>query len=164
MNFSSWGFWGALSERLRPSPDGVWGSMCSSRPEHIDAFKNYTLDSAAAAAPAASVPPPPAAAPSPPPQPSPQAPGSSYPPHMQVREHCSCFKGFLHSFSAPGIATCGAFCHENCLEWEFINCASSVVVYLEQVLGSIPESFFNKFISASQLLMEERLVPPGLLP
>lgn len=92
VNFPSWGSWGAWSERPRPSPDGVWGSVCSSRPEHIDAFKNYTLDSAAAAAPAASVPPPPAAAPSPPPQPSPQAPGSSYPPHMQVREPCSCFK------------------------------------------------------------------------
>lgn len=109
VNFPSWGFWVALSERLRPSPDGFWGSVCSSRPEHIDAFKNYTLDSAAAAAPAASVPPPPAAAPSPPPQPSPQAPGSSYPPHMQVREHCSCFKASCTLFLPLALLPVGHF-------------------------------------------------------
>ncbi|XP_053546086.1 dihydrolipoyllysine-residue acetyltransferase component of pyruvate dehydrogenase complex, mitochondrial [Bombina bombina] len=52
------------------------------KPELVDAFKNYTLDSAAAA-PAASVPPSPAAAP-PTPQPLVQAPGSSYPTHMKI--------------------------------------------------------------------------------
>lgn len=68
----------------------------------------------------------------------------------------------LAVFFCPGVAACGAFYNKNCLEWEFINCATSVVVCLEQVLGDIPESFFNKFISASQLLVEESLVPPGL--
>ncbi|NWZ72316.1 ODP2 dehydrogenase, partial [Acrocephalus arundinaceus] len=73
-----------VPEGTRDVPIGAIICITVEKPEHIDAFKNYTLDSAAAAAPAASVPPPPAAAPSPPPQPSPQAPGSSYPPHMQV--------------------------------------------------------------------------------
>ncbi|NXR43191.1 ODP2 dehydrogenase, partial [Zosterops hypoxanthus] len=73
-----------VPEGTRDVPIGAIICITVEKPEHIDAFKNYTLDSAAAAAPAASVPPPPAAAPSPPPQPSPQAPGSSYPPHMQI--------------------------------------------------------------------------------
>ncbi|KAF4796666.1 hypothetical protein TURU_082334 [Turdus rufiventris] len=73
-----------VPEGTRDVPIGAVICITVEKPEHIDAFKNYTLDSAAAAAPAASVPPPPAAAPSPPPQPSPQAPGSSYPPHMQI--------------------------------------------------------------------------------
>lgn len=51
------------------------------RPQDIEAFKNYTLDSAAAAAQAAPAPAP-AAAPA---APSASAPGSSYPTHMQVR-------------------------------------------------------------------------------
>lgn len=53
------------------------------RPEDIEAFKNYTLDSVAAtpqAAPASA--PAASAAPS---APSARAPGSSYPTHMQVR-------------------------------------------------------------------------------
>ncbi|NXB08303.1 ODP2 dehydrogenase, partial [Cnemophilus loriae] len=73
-----------VPEGTRDVPIGAIICITVEKPEHIDAFKNYTLDSAAAAAPTASVPPPPAAAPSPPPQPSPQAPGSSYPPHMQI--------------------------------------------------------------------------------
>lgn len=54
------------------------------RPEDIEAFKNYTLDSSAAPTPQAAPAPTPAAALSPP-TPSAQAPGSSYPTHMQVR-------------------------------------------------------------------------------
>ncbi|NWW82164.1 ODP2 dehydrogenase, partial [Climacteris rufus] len=73
-----------VPEGTRDVPIGAIICITVEKPEYIDAFKNYTLDSAAAAAPAASVPPPAAAAPSPPPQPSPQAPGSSYPPHMQI--------------------------------------------------------------------------------
>lgn len=53
------------------------------KPEDIEAFKNYTLDSSAAPTPQAAPAPTPAAAPSPP-TPSAQAPGSSYPTHMQV--------------------------------------------------------------------------------
>ncbi|XP_012784680.2 dihydrolipoyllysine-residue acetyltransferase component of pyruvate dehydrogenase complex, mitochondrial-like [Ochotona princeps] len=52
------------------------------KPEDIEAFKNYTLESAAAA-PAPPAAPAPAPAASPPP-PSAQAPKSSYPTHMQV--------------------------------------------------------------------------------
>lgn len=57
------------------------------RAEDIEAFKNYTLDSAAATTPQAA-----ASAPTPAPAASAasaaacaKAPGSSYPPHMQVR-------------------------------------------------------------------------------
>lgn len=60
--------------------------LTSPRPELIDAFKDYTLD-AATGPPPASVPPPPSPPPPPPAAaglPSAQAPGSSYPPHMQV--------------------------------------------------------------------------------
>ncbi|OXB70714.1 UNVERIFIED_CONTAM: hypothetical protein H355_005315 [Colinus virginianus] len=72
-----------VPEGTRDVPIGAIICITVEKPEHVDAFKNYSLDSAASAPPAASVPPPPAAAPSPPPPPS-QAPGSSYPPHMQV--------------------------------------------------------------------------------
>nr|XP_009942951.1 PREDICTED: dihydrolipoyllysine-residue acetyltransferase component of pyruvate dehydrogenase complex, mitochondrial [Opisthocomus hoazin] len=73
-----------VPEGTRDVPIGAIICITVEKPEYIDAFKNYTLDSAASASPAASVPPPQAAAPSPPTHPSPQAPGSSYPPHMQV--------------------------------------------------------------------------------
>ncbi|XP_009071550.1 PREDICTED: dihydrolipoyllysine-residue acetyltransferase component of pyruvate dehydrogenase complex, mitochondrial, partial [Acanthisitta chloris] len=74
-----------VPEGTRDVPIGAIICITVEKPEYVDAFKNYTLDTAAAAPSTASVPPPPpAAAPSPPPQPSPQAPGSSYPPHMQV--------------------------------------------------------------------------------
>lgn len=74
------------SVRGLPSLDSGLRFLPSFRPELIGAFKDYTLDSAAAT-PSASVPPPPppAAPPKPAAQPSAQAPGSSYPPHMQVR-------------------------------------------------------------------------------
>uniref|UniRef100_A0A663LZD1 Acetyltransferase component of pyruvate dehydrogenase complex n=1 Tax=Athene cunicularia TaxID=194338 RepID=A0A663LZD1_ATHCN len=73
-----------VPEGTRDVPIGAVICITVEKPEYVDAFKNYTLDSAASTPPAASVPPPQAAAPSPPTQPSPQAPGSSYPPHMQV--------------------------------------------------------------------------------
>ncbi|KFV61116.1 hypothetical protein N307_03109 [Dryobates pubescens] len=75
-----------VPEGTRDVPIGAIICITVEKPEYVDAFKSYTLDSAASAPPAASVPPPQAAAPSPPPPPppSPQAPGSSYPPHMQV--------------------------------------------------------------------------------
>ncbi|NXG58639.1 ODP2 dehydrogenase, partial [Hemiprocne comata] len=73
-----------VPEGTRDVPIGAIICITVEKPEHVDAFKNYTLDSAASAPPAASVPPPQASAPSPPAQPSPQAPGSSYPPHMQI--------------------------------------------------------------------------------
>ncbi|KAM9114077.1 dihydrolipoyllysine-residue acetyltransferase component of pyruvate dehydrogenase complex, mitochondrial isoform 1-T1 [Pangshura tecta] len=73
-----------VAEGTRDVPIGSVICITVEKPEFIDAFKNFTLDSAASAAPSASVPPPTAAAPPPPAQPSVQAPGSSYPPHMQV--------------------------------------------------------------------------------
>ncbi|NXX92363.1 ODP2 dehydrogenase, partial [Centropus bengalensis] len=73
-----------VPEGTRDVPIGSIICITVEKPEHIDAFKNYTLDSAAPAPPAASVPPPQAAPPSPPTPPSPQPPGSSYPPHMQI--------------------------------------------------------------------------------
>ncbi|NXI34880.1 ODP2 dehydrogenase, partial [Galbula dea] len=73
-----------VPEGTKDVPVGAIICITVEKPEYVDAFKSYTLDSAASAPPAASVPPPQAAAPSPPIQPSPQAPGSSYPPHMQV--------------------------------------------------------------------------------
>ncbi|NXP49356.1 ODP2 dehydrogenase, partial [Heliornis fulica] len=72
-----------VPEGTRDVPIGAIICITVEKPEYVDAFKNYTLDSAASAPPAASVPPTQASAPSPA-QPSPQAPGSSYPPHMQV--------------------------------------------------------------------------------
>uniref|UniRef100_A0A8C6YTC8 Acetyltransferase component of pyruvate dehydrogenase complex n=1 Tax=Nothoprocta perdicaria TaxID=30464 RepID=A0A8C6YTC8_NOTPE len=73
-----------VPEGTRDVPIGAIICITVEKPEHVDAFKNYTLDPAASAPATAAVPPPPAAAPSPPSQPSPQPPGSSYPPHMQV--------------------------------------------------------------------------------
>ncbi|XP_065737384.1 dihydrolipoyllysine-residue acetyltransferase component of pyruvate dehydrogenase complex, mitochondrial isoform X10 [Phocoena phocoena] len=58
-------------------------SQLKSEPEDIEAFKNYTLDSSAAPTPQAAPAPTPAAAALSPAPPA-QAPGSSYPPHMQV--------------------------------------------------------------------------------
>ncbi|XP_067421532.1 dihydrolipoyllysine-residue acetyltransferase component of pyruvate dehydrogenase complex, mitochondrial [Emydura macquarii macquarii] len=73
-----------VAEGTRDVPIGSVICITVEKPEFVDAFKNFTLDSAASAAPATSVPPPPAAAPPPPAQPSVQAPGSSYPPHMKI--------------------------------------------------------------------------------
>ncbi|KFV51838.1 hypothetical protein N341_00932, partial [Tyto alba] len=72
-----------VPEGTRDVPIGAIICITVEKPEYVDAFKNYTLDCVVSAPLAASVPPPQAAAPSPPAQPS-QAPGSSYPPHMQV--------------------------------------------------------------------------------
>ncbi|XP_019366142.1 PREDICTED: dihydrolipoyllysine-residue acetyltransferase component of pyruvate dehydrogenase complex, mitochondrial [Gavialis gangeticus] len=71
-----------VAEGSRDVPIGAIICITVEKPEFVDAFKNYTLDSAPA--PAASVPAPSAASPPPPAQPSAQAPGSSYPPHMQI--------------------------------------------------------------------------------
>ncbi|XP_013926228.1 PREDICTED: dihydrolipoyllysine-residue acetyltransferase component of pyruvate dehydrogenase complex, mitochondrial [Thamnophis sirtalis] len=75
-----------VSEGTRDVPIGSIICITVDKPELIGAFKDYTLDSAAATPPAGSVPPPPPAAapPKPAAQPSTQAPGSSYPPHMQI--------------------------------------------------------------------------------
>ncbi|XP_074832819.1 dihydrolipoyllysine-residue acetyltransferase component of pyruvate dehydrogenase complex, mitochondrial [Carettochelys insculpta] len=73
-----------VAEGTRDVPIGSIICITVEQPEFVDAFKNFTLDSAASAVPAASVPPPPAAAPLSSAQPSAQAPGSSYPPHMQI--------------------------------------------------------------------------------
>lgn len=73
-------------EGTRDVPIGAVICITVDKPELIGAFKNYTLDSAATAPPA-SVPPPAAAPPTPPPAAplsAAQAPGSSYPPHMQI--------------------------------------------------------------------------------
>ncbi|XP_072467215.1 dihydrolipoyllysine-residue acetyltransferase component of pyruvate dehydrogenase complex, mitochondrial [Notamacropus eugenii] len=73
-----------VPEGTRDVPIGAVICITVEKAEDVDAFKNYTLDSAAAAAPPTpqtSTPPPPASVPS---TPSVQAPGSSYPPHMQV--------------------------------------------------------------------------------
>ncbi|XP_073441255.1 dihydrolipoyllysine-residue acetyltransferase component of pyruvate dehydrogenase complex, mitochondrial [Dendrobates tinctorius] len=69
-----------ISEGTRDVPIGSIICITVDKPELIDAFKNYTLDSAALTAPAA-----PAAAPPAPAQQTPvQAPGSSYPTHMKI--------------------------------------------------------------------------------
>ncbi|XP_069598473.1 dihydrolipoyllysine-residue acetyltransferase component of pyruvate dehydrogenase complex, mitochondrial [Ranitomeya imitator] len=66
-----------VSEGTRDVPIGSIICITVDKPELIDAFKNYTLDSAAPAAPAA-------APPAPAPQTPVQAPGSSYPTHMKI--------------------------------------------------------------------------------
>ncbi|XP_063167537.1 dihydrolipoyllysine-residue acetyltransferase component of pyruvate dehydrogenase complex, mitochondrial [Candoia aspera] len=74
-----------VPEGTRDVPVGSIICITVDKPELIDAFKDYTLDSAAAApSPSAPPPPPPATPPAPATQPSAQAPGSSYPPHMQI--------------------------------------------------------------------------------
>ncbi|XP_070621951.1 dihydrolipoyllysine-residue acetyltransferase component of pyruvate dehydrogenase complex, mitochondrial [Erythrolamprus reginae] len=75
-----------VPEGTRDVPIGSVICITVDKPELIGAFKDYTLDSAAAAPPASvpPPPPPPAAPPKPAAQPSTQAPGSSYPPHMQI--------------------------------------------------------------------------------
>uniref|UniRef100_A0A2K6T1J0 Dihydrolipoyllysine-residue acetyltransferase component of pyruvate dehydrogenase complex, mitochondrial n=1 Tax=Saimiri boliviensis boliviensis TaxID=39432 RepID=A0A2K6T1J0_SAIBB len=72
-----------VAEGTRDVPIGAIICITVGKPEDIEAFKNYTLDSSAAATPQAAAAPTPAATPSPP-TPSAQAPGSSYPAHMQV--------------------------------------------------------------------------------
>ncbi|XP_029429445.1 dihydrolipoyllysine-residue acetyltransferase component of pyruvate dehydrogenase complex, mitochondrial isoform X1 [Rhinatrema bivittatum] len=73
-------------EGTRDIPIGSIICITVEKPEFVDAFKDFTLDSAAASAPSAA---PPAAAPPPPPspaapQPAVQAPGSTYPPHLKI--------------------------------------------------------------------------------
>ncbi|XP_040585630.1 dihydrolipoyllysine-residue acetyltransferase component of pyruvate dehydrogenase complex, mitochondrial [Mesocricetus auratus] len=73
-----------VAEGTRDIPIGSIICITVGKPEDIEAFKNYTLDSAAATTPQAAAPTPapaPCAAPT---APSAKAPGSSYPPHMQV--------------------------------------------------------------------------------
>ncbi|XP_006890838.1 PREDICTED: dihydrolipoyllysine-residue acetyltransferase component of pyruvate dehydrogenase complex, mitochondrial [Elephantulus edwardii] len=70
-----------VAEGTRDVPVGAIICITVEKPEDIEAFKNYTLDSSAAPTPQAAPTPTPAASP---PTPSAQAPGSSYPTHMQV--------------------------------------------------------------------------------
>ncbi|KAM6157827.1 dihydrolipoyllysine-residue acetyltransferase component of pyruvate dehydrogenase complex, mitochondrial [Rhynchocyon petersi] len=70
-----------VAEGTRDVPVGAIICITVEKPEDIEAFKNYTLDSSAAPTPQAAPPPAPVASP---PTPSAQAPGSSYPTHMQV--------------------------------------------------------------------------------
>uniref|UniRef100_A0A8C6RHJ4 Acetyltransferase component of pyruvate dehydrogenase complex n=1 Tax=Nannospalax galili TaxID=1026970 RepID=A0A8C6RHJ4_NANGA len=72
-----------VAEGTRDVPIGSIICITVGKPEDIEAFKNYTLDSAAASPPHAAPAPAPAAS-SVPSAPSAKAPGSSYPPHMQV--------------------------------------------------------------------------------
>ncbi|XP_021782229.1 dihydrolipoyllysine-residue acetyltransferase component of pyruvate dehydrogenase complex, mitochondrial isoform X3 [Papio anubis] len=72
-----------VAEGTRDVPIGAIICITVGKPEDIEAFKNYTLDSSPAPTPQAAPAPTPAATASPP-IPSAQAPGSSYPPHMQV--------------------------------------------------------------------------------
>ncbi|XP_008063774.1 dihydrolipoyllysine-residue acetyltransferase component of pyruvate dehydrogenase complex, mitochondrial isoform X1 [Carlito syrichta] len=72
-----------VAEGTRDVPVGAIICITVGKPEDIEAFKNYTLDSSAAPTPQAAPAPTPAATASPP-APSAQAPGSSYPTHMQV--------------------------------------------------------------------------------
>ncbi|KAF6103019.1 dihydrolipoamide S-acetyltransferase [Phyllostomus discolor] len=71
-----------VAEGTRDVPVGSIICITVEKPEDVEAFKNYTLDSAASTPQAAPAPTP--AATSSPPTPSAQAPGSSYPTHMQV--------------------------------------------------------------------------------
>ncbi|XP_034995553.1 dihydrolipoyllysine-residue acetyltransferase component of pyruvate dehydrogenase complex, mitochondrial [Zootoca vivipara] len=76
-----------VPEGTRDVPIGAVICITVDKPELIDAFKSYTLDSSATVPPASVPPPPPppaAAPPTPAAQLSAQAPGSSYPPHMQI--------------------------------------------------------------------------------
>ncbi|KAJ8275922.1 hypothetical protein COCON_G00076740 [Conger conger] len=70
-----------VAEGTRDVPIGAVICITVDSPDHIPAFKDYTLEMAAASAPpaAAAAPPPPAPAAAPP-----QAPGSSYPSHMKI--------------------------------------------------------------------------------
>ncbi|XP_075402717.1 dihydrolipoyllysine-residue acetyltransferase component of pyruvate dehydrogenase complex, mitochondrial [Tenrec ecaudatus] len=70
-----------VAEGTRDVPVGAVICITVEKPEDIEAFKNYTLDTSAAPTPQASPAPTPAASL---PTPSAQAPGSSYPTHMQV--------------------------------------------------------------------------------
>uniref|UniRef100_A0AC11C8E5 Dihydrolipoamide S-acetyltransferase n=1 Tax=Ovis aries TaxID=9940 RepID=A0AC11C8E5_SHEEP len=72
-----------VAEGTRDVPVGAIICITVEKPEDVEAFKNYTLDSSAAPAPQAAPAPTPAAA-APSPAPSAQAPGSSYPTHMQA--------------------------------------------------------------------------------
>uniref|UniRef100_A0A8C0CPH9 Acetyltransferase component of pyruvate dehydrogenase complex n=1 Tax=Balaenoptera musculus TaxID=9771 RepID=A0A8C0CPH9_BALMU len=72
-----------VAEGTRDVPIGAIICITVEKPEDIEAFKNYTLDSSAAPTPQAAPAPAPAAA-APSPAPPAQAPGSSYPPHMQA--------------------------------------------------------------------------------
>ncbi|XP_041494495.1 dihydrolipoyllysine-residue acetyltransferase component of pyruvate dehydrogenase complex, mitochondrial [Microtus oregoni] len=69
-----------VAEGTRDVPVGSIICITVEKPEDIEAFKNYTLDSAAATPQAAPAP----VASATPAAPSAKAPGSSYPPHMQV--------------------------------------------------------------------------------
>ncbi|KAK7796602.1 hypothetical protein U0070_001842 [Myodes glareolus] len=69
-----------VAEGTRDVPVGSIICITVEKPEDIDAFKNYTLDSAAATPQAAPAP----VASATPAAPSAKAPGSSYPTHMQV--------------------------------------------------------------------------------
>ncbi|XP_030076489.1 dihydrolipoyllysine-residue acetyltransferase component of pyruvate dehydrogenase complex, mitochondrial [Microcaecilia unicolor] len=70
-------------EGTRDIPIGSIICITVEKPEYIDSFKDFTLDSAAASAPTA--PPPAAATPSAAaPQPAVQAPGSAYPTHLKI--------------------------------------------------------------------------------
>ncbi|XP_056399371.1 dihydrolipoyllysine-residue acetyltransferase component of pyruvate dehydrogenase complex, mitochondrial [Hyla sarda] len=69
-----------VPEGTRDVPIGSLICITVDKPELIDAFKNFTLDSAAAASPAAPATPPPAQQASAPAQ----SPGSSYPTHMKI--------------------------------------------------------------------------------
>ncbi|XP_072283357.1 dihydrolipoyllysine-residue acetyltransferase component of pyruvate dehydrogenase complex, mitochondrial [Pyxicephalus adspersus] len=72
-----------VPEGTRDVPIGSIICITVDKPELIDAFKNYTVDSAAPAAPAAP-PSTPTAAAQPPPPAAVQAPGSSYPAHLKI--------------------------------------------------------------------------------
>uniref|UniRef100_A0A8C5V3E2 Acetyltransferase component of pyruvate dehydrogenase complex n=1 Tax=Microcebus murinus TaxID=30608 RepID=A0A8C5V3E2_MICMU len=71
-----------VAEGTRDVPIGAIICITVGKPEDIEAFKNYTLDSSAAPPTQAAPAPTPAAASTP--TPSAQPPGSSYPTHMQV--------------------------------------------------------------------------------
>ncbi|KAM9221081.1 dihydrolipoyllysine-residue acetyltransferase component of pyruvate dehydrogenase complex, mitochondrial isoform 1-T1 [Dugong dugon] len=73
-----------VAEGTRDVPVGAIICITVEKPEDIEAFKNYTLDSSAAATPQAAPAPAPAPAPAASPPTPAQAPGSSYPIHMQV--------------------------------------------------------------------------------
>ncbi|XP_044525330.1 dihydrolipoyllysine-residue acetyltransferase component of pyruvate dehydrogenase complex, mitochondrial isoform X1 [Gracilinanus agilis] len=70
-----------VPEGTRDVPVGAVICITVEKMEDVDAFKNYTLDSTAATTPQVSTAPPSAPVAS---SPSLQAPGSSYPPHLQV--------------------------------------------------------------------------------
>uniref|UniRef100_A0A8C5F1V7 Acetyltransferase component of pyruvate dehydrogenase complex n=1 Tax=Gopherus evgoodei TaxID=1825980 RepID=A0A8C5F1V7_9SAUR len=149
-----------VAEGTRDVPIGSVICITVEKPEFIDAFKNFTLDSAASAAPAASVPPPPTAAPPPPAQPSVQAPGSSYPPHMQAAAP----PPQPTAPSAPAVTSPGAPAHKGRVIISPLakKLAAERGIDIAQVKGTGPDGRITK--KDIESFVPPKVVPPQAAP